>query len=166
MTRRLRLSPFPLKTTSITEAVLSGTESVASLTIDVEGAESDVVVDGMADAVALTSVSVTADGLNSTWIWTRLPLLATPRKAPQSSIKVVQPLTAQISTRLQLVTPLKVISIPKVMLCPLRCQRTALVPRSRLQRSLQMAITWAPWRFPPQMVRRLILTMGTKLTKS
>ncbi|MDA0891429.1 MAG: DUF4214 domain-containing protein [Proteobacteria bacterium] len=53
--------------TSITEANLQGTESVASFIIDVEGTESDVTLEGgIADAVALTTLSITADGLNAT----------------------------------------------------------------------------------------------------
>ena len=45
--------------------VEAGTESLATLTIDAEGAESDLTLDELADPTALTSVSVTADGLNS-----------------------------------------------------------------------------------------------------
>jgi len=47
------------------EAVLAGSESLSSLTIDAEGAISDITVDSLADAVALTSLTINADGLNS-----------------------------------------------------------------------------------------------------
>ena len=51
--------------TSLEADVEAGTESLATLTIDAEGAESDLTLDELADPTALTSVSVTADGLNS-----------------------------------------------------------------------------------------------------
>ena len=52
--------------TSLEADVEAGTESLATLTIDAEGAESDLTLDELADPTSLTSVSVTADGLNST----------------------------------------------------------------------------------------------------
>ena len=47
------------------EATIAGSESLATLDIDASGIEADVVVDSLADAVALTSLTATASGLNS-----------------------------------------------------------------------------------------------------
>ena len=47
------------------EATIAGSESLASLAIDASGIEADMVIDSLADAVALTSLTATASGLNS-----------------------------------------------------------------------------------------------------
>ena len=54
------------------EATIAGSESLATLDIDASGIESDVVVDSLADAVALTGFTATASGLNSSITMTGL----------------------------------------------------------------------------------------------
>ena len=48
------------------EANIAGSESVATLDVQAEGAESDFTIDAFADPAAMTSLTLNADGLNST----------------------------------------------------------------------------------------------------